>query len=281
MVAPFEALFLEGSATAGGQRFALFHPPAGVARGAVLYLHPMAEEMNKSRPMAAACARALANAGMGVLQIDLLGCGDSSGDFGDATWSHWLDDVQMAAHWLQTRCGGALWLWGLRAGCLLAADAARRLDGPCNLLFWQPPTSGKLLLQQFLRMKLAAALQDGGGKGLTEALKARLAAGESVDIAGYRLNPGLALGLEAATLQAPLVAPDSHLLWLEVTTRDPTALSPAAAAAQASWSAAGWQTQAAAVPGPAFWQTQEIETAPQLIKASIERIMRSQAGRTS
>jgi hypothetical protein len=37
-----------------GQRFAIFHPAATPKpRGAVLYAHPFAEEMNKSRRMAA------------------------------------------------------------------------------------------------------------------------------------------------------------------------------------------------------------------------------------
>ncbi|HEX6736185.1 MAG TPA: hydrolase 2, exosortase A system-associated, partial [Azonexus sp.] len=78
----------------GGQRFCLFHPAQdGVAKGAVLYLHPFAEEMNKARRMAALQSRALAAAGYDVLQFDLLGCGDSSGDFADATWPAWREDV--------------------------------------------------------------------------------------------------------------------------------------------------------------------------------------------
>ncbi|MEP6965262.1 MAG: hydrolase 2, exosortase A system-associated, partial [Polaromonas sp.] len=119
--------------------------------------------MNKSRRMAALQARALAGAGFDVLQIDLLGCGDSSGDFGDATWQSWVSDVVQACHWLQNRSDmhdagstpAQLWLWGLRAGCLLAVEAARQLKRPCNFLFWQPPASGKTLLQQFLRLKVA------------------------------------------------------------------------------------------------------------------------------
>jgi alpha/beta superfamily hydrolase len=40
--------------------------------------------MNKARRMAALQARALAALGYGVLLLDLHGCGDSSGDFGDS-----------------------------------------------------------------------------------------------------------------------------------------------------------------------------------------------------
>jgi len=61
------------------------HAAQGAALGSVLYGHPFAEEMNKSRRMAGLQARALARAGYDVLQIDLRGCGGSSGDFGDAS----------------------------------------------------------------------------------------------------------------------------------------------------------------------------------------------------
>ncbi|MBN9422686.1 MAG: alpha/beta hydrolase, partial [Candidatus Accumulibacter sp.] len=118
-----EAFFLPATS---GQRYCLFHRPAteGAARGALVYVHPFAEEMNKSRRMAAVQARALAAAGYAVLQIDLHGCGDSSGDFADASWAGWLDDVELACAWLRARCAAPLWLWGLRSGCLLAAEAA-------------------------------------------------------------------------------------------------------------------------------------------------------------
>src|SRR5665647_3289851 len=122
--------------------------------------------------MAALQSRALAQAGYAVLQIDLLGCGDSSGDFGDATWQGWVSDVVQGCHWLRSQsnfqCAGSgqrpLWLWGLRAGCLLAVEAARQVGEPCNFLFWQPPAAGKPLLQQFLRLKVAADLLGGQAK---------------------------------------------------------------------------------------------------------------------
>ena len=114
----FEAFFLPASA---GQRLALFHAPQASEKphGAVVYVHPFAEELNKSRHMAALQARAMAAAGYAVLQIDLLGCGDSSGDFGDATWEDWLADVALACDWLQRRTAAPLWLWGQRTGLSL------------------------------------------------------------------------------------------------------------------------------------------------------------------
>lgn len=252
-------------AAGGEQRLCLFHAPAGAPRSRVLYLHPFAEEMNKSRRMAALACRALADAGHAVLQIDLRGCGDSSADFGDAAWADWQADVRLGLDWLDANVAAApLWLWGLRAGCLLAANDWGR---PVNHLFWQPMTSGKLALQQFLRLKLAAEMAGGASKGLMEAMKTELAAGRPVEVAGYRLGPALAAGLEAARL-AP-AGPAGRVEWLEVSTREDATFTPVSEQAHQAWQTAGWAVRPQIVQGPGFWATSEIETAPSLIAATV------------
>lgn len=275
-----EALFLPSHSVAGGQRLGLFHAPrGGRLRGLVVYLHPFAEEMNKSRRMAALQAQALANAGYAVLQIDLFGCGDSSGDFGDASWSNWVDDVSLAVQWLRRREATAvdapLWLWGLRAGCLLAVDAARHLQLRCNFLFWAPTCSGKTVLQQFLRLKVASGLVGGAGKGVMEGLRQQLGVGRPVDIAGYALAPGLAAGLERCELSPDGLEPTQasgadrpRVVWLELSTREHAELTPVAAKTIALWRQAAIDLHSGIVSGPAFWQTTEIEAAPALIAAT-------------
>ena len=253
-----------------GQRFLLHRAPqTGQPRGLIVYVHPFAEEMNKSRRMAALQAMALAREGWAVLQVDLLGCGDSAGDFGDAGWDLWVDDVVGACRWLQQRHVGAsapLWLWGLRSGCLLAAAAAERLGEPVNFLFWQPATSGKRLLQQFLRLKVAGEMLGGGASGVMDSLRRALAAGDSVEVAGYRVGAALANGLDRATLQPATQC--SRVEWIDVSSRDDAALSPDATTTIERWRAAGHTVRAQVVAGPAFWQTTEIEQAPALLEAS-------------
>jgi exosortase A-associated hydrolase 2 len=261
-----EVFFLP--AAGGEQRLCLFHAPTTAARGKVLYLHPFAEEMNKSRRMAALSCRALAEAGHAVLQIDLRGCGDSSADFGDASWADWQADVRLALDWLDHRVPDApLWLWSLRAGSLLAAADWGR---PVNHLFWQPMASGKLALQQFLRLKLAAEMAGGASKGLMDQLKSELAAGRAVEIAGYRLGSALASGLEAARL-APSGAP-GRVEWLELSTREDAVLTPVSEQAIKSWQDAGWAVRAQIAQGPGFWATSEIELAPALIACTVEAL---------
>lgn len=259
-----EAFFLP---VAAGQRFCLFHPARGSSKGALLYLHPFAEEMNKSRRMVALQARILAEHGYAVLQIDLHGCGDSSGDFGDATWQSWLQDVHDAHAWLRSKTAAPLWLWGLRSGCLLAAEAAQQIDEPASFLFWQPVISGKQLLQQFLRLKVAGEMLAGDSKGVMEGLKQALTDGQTVEIAGYALSPGLACGLDAAELLPPPQV--GRMIWFELSTRADATLAPASLKRLEQWQAASHATHNAVLPAPTFWQTVEIEEAPALLTATL------------
>ncbi len=257
-------------ADGGEQRLCLFHAPAGAPRSRVLYLHPFAEEMNKSRRMAALACRALAEAGHAVLQIDLRGCGDSSADFGDASWADWQADVRLGLAELERRVptpGAPLWLWSLRAGALLAAADWGR---PVNHLVWQPMASGKLALQQFLRLKLAAEMAGGASKGLMDQLKTELAAGRPVEIAGYGLGAALAAGLEAARF-APAGTP-GRVEWLELSTREDAALTPVSEQTVQAWRDAGWAVRPQLVQGPGFWATSEIEVAPALIARTVEAL---------
>ncbi|MGS0754200.1 hydrolase 2, exosortase A system-associated [Roseateles sp. GG27B] len=253
----------------GGQRFCIFHPPQGGCCGRVLHIHAFAEEMNKSRRMAALQSQALAKAGFAVLQIDLLGCGDSSGDFGDAGWQEWLADLDAAADWLNANAAvdSPLWLWGHRVGCLLAVELAQRRPDPCNFIFWQPPASGKLLLQQFLRLKIAGDMLGGKAAGAMDTLKKQLAAGESVEIAGYALSPALACGLEVATLTPPKNS--THAIWMELSAQPGTLVSPVMSALAQQWSVAGVAVKRQTIQGPLFWQTSEIEDAPALLPATL------------
>ncbi len=258
---------------ATGPRFCLLHrPTAGRLQGVVLYLHPFAEEMNKCRRMAALGARALAAAGFAVAQVDLLGCGDSPGDFGDATWDAWKEDVQAAADWLAREQGLSVgWLWGMRAGCLLAAEASRCMQSVNGLLFWQPVASGAQHLAQFLRLKSANELLTSGTASRRDDLKRTLLEkGDPVEVAGYTLPAAVARGLERATLETGTQV--NRIVWLEISPGAPPALSPAAQQRIARWQEKGLRVAARAVAGPPFWQTVEVSECPALVEATVEAL---------
>ena len=260
--------FLDGAV---GQRFCLYHPPAGACRGAVLYVHPFGEEMNKARRMAALQARALAALGYGVLLLDLHGCGDSSGDFGEARWDAWRQDVALGCDWLRKETGAPVSLWGLRLGALLALDHARTApaDALERVVLWQPVPSGALYLTQFLRLRVAGEMLGEGKEksGGTDALRAALRAGETLEIAGYDLAPDLAAALETLDASA-LAVTGCPVHWLEIVAAAERPLPPAAARVTRAWEQAGADVRVQTVAGQAFWATQEITECQALLDAT-------------
>lgn len=266
-----DAFFMEG---VQGACFCLFHQPSAgqPVRGGLLCIHPFAEEMNLSRRTMAAQARAFASQGFAVLQIDLYGCGDSAGDFADATWDTWCNDVARAQDWLAARVVAPLWLWGLRSGCFVAAEVARRqVPTPAHLLFWQPVFSGQQHFNQFLRLSLAADLARGVRVANTGHLAQKLLHGEFVEVAGYRLSPRLAHGLSLATLEG--LAAGTRVVCLEMARTAAADVSPALAAQLARWQAVGCRATAAAIEGPAFWQVAEAPVCQALLQASLAAVL--------
>ena len=225
-----EPFFLGSGAS---QRFCLFHRPAGPCRGAVLYVPPFAEELNRTRRMAALGARRLAAQGYGVLQIDLLGTGDSAGDFFDARWDLWKQDLDTGAAWLRARVDTPLTLWGLRLGALLALDVARTAAMPlAPMLLWQPVASGSTYLTQFLRLRTANAMlgDDDAAQTGTKALRAALQAGQTLEIAGYDLTPALAHAIDTLPALEAMVPPVA-VHWFDVLGAPGQTPGPAAARA--------------------------------------------------
>lgn len=220
--------------------------------------------------MAALQSTRLARAGCAVLQIDLFGCGDSSGDFADAEWEIWKKDVRAACAWLRGCVGGPIDLWGLRLGASLAADlctdASLAID---RLLLWQPVTNGEQFLTQFLRLRLAAEmLAEGSAQSGTGKLRATLRAGHSLEIAGYELAPSLAGGIESLRLGGILPAA-KDVTWLEISMTGANVL-PASQRTLDAWREKGVRVNAAAVPGEPFWSTIEIAECEELLLATTE-----------
>ena len=284
--------------TREGDRFCYFHPPYGSVdgddarpvRGSILAVHAFAEEMNKTRAAVADGARALADAGYAVLQIDLAGCGDSAGDFEDATWSRWLADLGDAWQWLVRNASGPRWLWGTRLGALLADDFAGVCSPPVDgLLLWQPVVNGAQHFGQFLRLKTVngllrdashAAGPDGAVARVAQpSPRAELASGASIEVAGYRLTPSLADAMENARLGAREGDADhddarvpARVRWFEVSSQASAAVSPVAARVADRWRHSGSDVMVRTVVGNAFWQTLEVERCDALVHATVDAL---------
>jgi exosortase A-associated hydrolase 2 len=255
-----------------GDRFCLYHAPHPnkECRGVFIYVHPFGDEMNKSRRMVALQARAFAAMGFGVLQMDLFGCGDSNGEFGNARWDIWKQDLEIARSWLENRAAAPVSLWGLRLGALLALDFARSSTNIIDkIILWQPVISGELFLTQFLRLRLANEMFAGGLEKTTgtQAMRSSLAVGERLVVAGYELTSELTVAIDS--LRAiKLLVPKVPVHWFEIVSESGRTMPPAGAKVVRAWEKEGSNLQVHLVPCVPFWATQEISECPELISAT-------------
>lgn len=264
---PCEPFFLPAEF---GRRFCLYFPPATVhPRATVIHVPAFGEEMNKARRMVTLQARAMAKSGLGVLLVDLYGCGDSSGEFADGRWEIWKEDLANALRWLKGREDVPVILWGLRLGVLLLMDYAKD-SGEIfeSFLLWQPVVSGEAFLTQFLRLRLASDMMAvGKAKAGTRELRAMLRAGESLEIAGYELSPMLAMALDKRRL-VDMAIPGTPCHWFEVAAGDTGSVSPASRRVLGEWAGLGVESDSRVLMGEPFWMTQEITECQPLLNAT-------------
>lgn len=256
-------------------RFCLLHePPVGVrCSNALLYVHPFAEEMNKTRRMTALQSRRLAEAGCTVLQMDLYGCGDSDGDFSDARWEIWKQDVALGVSWLKEAGPAPITLWGLRLGASLALEcAAEAGDRSGPLLLWQPIVSGEAYLTQFLRQRVANEMVRGEGRrNGTNELRERMRDGEPIEVSGYTLAPSLAMAIDRVKLSESSIA-GVRVCWFEVLGAMAEAPSPAVLRTRDELVRRGTEVALHTVRGEPFWTTVEITECPDLLEATLDAV---------
>lgn len=256
----------------GLRLFALQVAPPGPAVGSVLYLPPFAEEMNRLRNHASAAARAMAGAGWRCLLLDPFGTGESDGDTEAATWERWHADGLAALQWLRRQGSGPVVLWGARTGALLAGELARSAaDTISRVLLWQPVTDGGLYLNQYLRLRVASQLVHDGEKETTESIRQQLAAGHTVEVAGYPLSPALADALGSRKLLPPPAG--MAVDWIEIVGK---AEQPAAVGSR-RWAdmaiAGGTILRLQTVVAPMVWQIHGREDAPALVAATVDAMV--------
>lgn len=250
---------------------AVYEPPESRPyRGCVLHLPAFAEEMNKARPMVSKQARLLAAAGFRVVVPDLYGTGDSAGEFGSADWSHWLRDIGRVLDWIEANGAGRVELWGLRSGCLMALQLAGEYPARfARLLLWNPVTSGRQCVNQFLRQRMAAGLLQGKHEP-TGRMREALESGASLEVAGYRIQPALVAQLDQLDMANLAPPPGVETVWLEVANDGNKPLASVSRKVLDTWEGLGASIRSRVVQGDQFWSTQEITLAPRLLEATAD-----------
>ncbi len=274
MLASPQPFFLQGSR---GRLFALHFPPQqdNGARRHVLFVPPFAEEMNKARRMVALQSRELSQRGIGVLVLDLFGTGDSEGDFADARWETWQDDLSRALRWLRERRGEEIVLLGLRLGALLAMElVAKRREDVSGVVLWQPISDGKRAMAQFLRLRTAESMMDSAKeKESIEKLRNAIANGEPVEVAGYTIAPALFEAIERVDLRLLATPGFPSIHWFELSADPTPGLSVSSTQIIASWQRRGIGVCARAVWGKPFWAGNATTVVPDLLSVTTNTIL--------
>jgi len=125
-----------------------------------VYIHPFAEEKNMSHPVITKAARKFAASGFPVLRFDLSCCGDSEGEFQDASIINWQEDLSRAIKIFRQDTGvNHCLLWGLRLGASFALMSEKNNSKEISgLILWQPVLDLSLHISQFLRRNISSKI---------------------------------------------------------------------------------------------------------------------------
>ncbi len=171
----------------------------------MVFVHPFAEEKKCSHRALVEAARAVVQEGWHALRFDLRGCGDSDGEFADATPSGWRADVEQALTFAAQETGVAeLGLLGLQLGGALAAQIAEERPELACLVLWEPVVDGQRYVSLTMRRSaLRKKLTEHEG-GTTASLGEETAeAGAEIDFDGYRVSEQMHEELAAVDLTGP------------------------------------------------------------------------------
>jgi len=257
-----QPFYLDGTK---GKLFCIFFEPETNLEAITLIFPPFAEEMNKSRRMLSQQAGLLAGLGQSTLIFDLYGTGDSDGDFSEAEWGIWQDDITLILDFIITRGFKRINILAPRMGALLTTQIKAQLDCIKKVVYWQPVTNGELLLNQFYRLKLASDML-GKETGLTlKQIKEQVAQGNSIEIGGYNLNPALAAGLSKTKLDEINVSLLKDCHWIEILPSEDKSVPPGSQRIIDSISNSGAGVSVHSVVGPQFWSAVELVDIPELL----------------
>jgi exosortase A-associated hydrolase 2 len=264
------AEFIAGSL---GRLFCTFHePPAqpefGDARRAVLVVPALGDEMNKTRQTLARIGERLTRAGLTLVIPDLFGTGDSEGEFRDAIWDVWRDDLmRVIAHARQTGCPIAGFLT-VRSGVLLGMDVLSNVQAPtlAASVWLQPTPRGDQFLTQLLRLRVLGSAVAEGKTETVEEFRNALAAGDRVNVGGYELTCEVAGALDTKRLDSGNAAEWGQLLSVEVSRQQ-------SKVGETSRMLAGRPLSTRTFPGEPYWTTTETVVVNEVVAAAATHLI--------
>jgi alpha/beta superfamily hydrolase len=202
----------------GAQILVMLHLPAGALQGGVLLCPSIVADFNRNYRREVVIARTLAARGIAAARFHYRGTGNSDGDSADMTLDSMVADAELALGRLAAATGGKpLALAGTRFGTLIAATAARALDGAPVALF-EPTIEATRFFREGFRAKRAADVVDGSSPagGAVDEIHAR----GSVDVLGHGVDRALYDSTDGLTLQTALGDRPRPIQWLQLGGQD-------------------------------------------------------------
>lgn len=123
----------------GEKLFGILHQPEGPSRGAILIVHGFGGHKIGSKRLYVMQAQALEKVGFTVLRLDMRGCGDSEGEFGEVTIDSLVEDTRLGLDYLE----GPKGIIGSSLGGPVALEAIQTHPVEAVVL-WAPVGSGQL-----------------------------------------------------------------------------------------------------------------------------------------
>ncbi len=200
-----------------GPLFGVYHAPAGEARSrpGVLLCYPAGSEYENTHRTFVHLAEALASAGLHTLRFDYFGCGDSAGDFEEASVDGWLRDISTAAAQLREGTGvQRIALVGFRLGAALALLSAGGGLEVSDLALCDPVLDGAVYLEELGQRHRARLLE------VSLTLDASAHSPEHLELLGYRYPAALLRAIRDINLTAPAGPPARRVLVVESTARN-------------------------------------------------------------
>lgn len=254
-----------------GRLFTLHYQPDRPAESGICILvsPPLGEEMNRCRYMCNLLAQEATGLGMGLLNIDPFGTGDSEGLYRQTNWQTLEEALLLGADKAKSLGYHRVILLGIRVGALVAMDIAPRIPNLHSLIFWQPSISGQSALTQLLRIKLAASLGRSEDAGSIKQFEQMSSEGQMIEISGYEVSPEHFQSLKQAHFEQSIDAVEQPIYWL--TTLASAERKPPRAESQflEKWVGNGKKIEHFEVIAPPFWQVHERTLAPTVIEQTV------------
>ena len=258
-----------------GKLFALLYQPDKQSDDAECFIvaPSFAEEMNRCRYMCTMLAQSLAEHGYAFLSVDPYGVGDSQGDFVDADWEQGKKDLLAGISYAEKLGFKKISIIGVRLGALQAMQILTEIKTLKRLILWQPVINGQTALTQFLRIKIAASIGRNEAPGTINDFDAQIDNGESIEVAGYDVSPGLYSGMKAARFDDHIEFCSVPVGWFSTLASKDRKTPRAEINMIEKWQKNGATVNHRVVYGPSYWQVHERTLVPGLIDATVKYIL--------